>query len=884
MQLANAASPKPFETAIFIVDNINNVVSVLNSRDIEHPLSDVIGLLDDLIEMLGVIPYIDGAWNLITAASNAISVVLDALTAFTEIIPGLDVVMDVLDGIVNLIDGLEDLVDGVLDVIVTVVKDILPILRDIHTGLSDIRSLIQGMASELPALINTMKILQALAEIVEDIAPAFQKMAGESTVAKRLETVLSTYQAVDAEITKAAQPLTDAFEAVKPVLSTLGDVTKEMAHLAGGAFVTIENDIKWVADKISGAEKTARSIAESLAPVRWILDVAESTIEKVIKPILKKIEDITGISALEKHLVDYIKQKLGMHAIEEFNKHNATGKGKKTDAFGKNQNQSGSKNADALKNLWGSVDEALRDYKRGDKASAVEVAVEALLGALISGEIDPNAMPPTIRKKTIDFYIPDVTKLPSKAILAERADELRGTAVRVKARRPLHVSALVAAANTAPTAQAQAIINFAREITDGLEDPAKSLSDLNAAADAAITAMTRAASGIVPATMAVSQISSYSGAPPRAQVEIGAIATIATSIDGIVSRLIRLDPSTTHALAKAAPYLRDLTTRLNALAAHEAAISQVLAGADAQVTKTLSQINSIAQLPAHANAIAAIAASGATVAQLLSMLEELNVILSNAYDQDLAWVHAIVEKGAAAQTATFNGLVQDVANLGVLLQSIEAVSGNVLSYYQGVAQWGAPVSGQWLPILIDGAKCANAIDSILTPLSYLAQAVGCGGQTIAEQDNSIIDIVRSNAMAAAKAIYNSAIFLVHDIMSALPDMLEKVTADALKLSQMEALVAGARINLGSDLDSLVRFTGDIETALATIAAGTKTPQTYSWTYTEDGKQKTISISNVFFSEADARTIGTLATTMIEAAIGKGLSLPNASPHLQKERI
>ncbi|MBZ4023828.1 hypothetical protein CKO11_15350 [Rhodobacter sp. TJ_12] len=877
-----AGSSKPFETAIALVDDINAVVSTLNAPSLEHPLSDVIDLLGDLIDVLGLVPYIDDAWDLIDVASNVISGLLDAITAFTEVIPGLDVVMDVLDGIVNFIDGLEDTVDGALDAIVAVVNDALPILKDIHTGLSDVQHLIQDMATELPALVNTMKILQALAEIVEAIAPIFKELADGSTVVQRLETVLSAYEAVDAEISKATAPLKDAFDDVQSVLAVLGDVAKEMASFGDGAFAIIEGDLKWVADKVAGAEQSAKSIAESLAPVRWILHVAKSVMEKVIKPILKKIEDITGIGALEQALVDEIKKKLGIAAIESFNDANGTGSSKKTDTFGDNQGAAGSSNANAMKDLWGEVGTALKDYKRGDKGSAVEAAVEALINALTGGKIDLEAMPPVIQKKTVDLYIPEVTQWPAKAELVARAAQLRSGAT-AKARRPLHVSALLAAANTDPTAQAQGVVQIAQVLTDDLNDAGKPLTDLTAAAAATISAMTTAAPSIAPATSVLSQISSYTAAPPRARVEIGALATIATSINDVVSRLIQLYPSETKTLADVAPAIQDLTTQLTTLAATETKIAKVLTGADAQVIKTLSQINPIAQLPTHANAISAVAASGATVAQLMSMLQALNAALGHAHTSEIAQLQSIVEQGAVAETAKLSDLAQQVTEIDQSLKSIETTGNDVLAFYQGIAQWGAPVSEQWQPMLLDAAKYAKAIDSILTPLSYLLQLGGCA-KPQNDELGSIADTIRKDAMEAAAFIRDGAITLMQDILEALPKILQDVTTDALHLPQMEALITQANAALADDLNTLVSATAKIQTALSTIADGTQPLQTYSWTYTDkDGNDHTIKISNAFFSDEAAKTFGTLATNMIQEAVKKGVPLPDASPIVQKWR-
>ena len=874
-------SVTPFADCVAIVSDLQGVVDHLNSPSLQHPLADVIALLDDVVDVLSAVPLIDTAWDIVTAATNAIGAALDVVTAFAEVIPGLDVVLDVLDGIYNFIDGLEDVVDGALDTIVEVVDEVLPILRDICTGLKDIKSIIVDMATALPALNNTLTILQALAEIVDDILPVFKG----TEVSDRLTVVLDHYDTVNRGVLTAVSPLKAAFHAVEPAMTDLGNLASDMRNLIGGEFGKIEQGFQAVANDVASAEETVKGIARSLAPVRWVLDAVSSVMKKVIKPIIDKIMGMVGVTALEGLVLSKIETELGISAIQTFNSFNGQAKGdRKSDAYGQNRHATGSAQGQAMRDFWRDVGVALGDYKKGDKGSAVQAAVEALLDAITRGEIDLNATPPIVQKKTLQLYVPQVTPLPSNDALVARAREIGvGARTRIEGRRipPL---ALFARASIGPTANATAVIETASQITGDLKSPPDWAPPLNAAAKSAIDALTTASPLIAPAATTLSGIATYTSAPPSAVAEIGAIAIISQSVWDTVNRLVTLYPDDTAGLSSVTSALDDLNARLQTLAQQEMALAPTLATAQAQVNATLKKVASLLGLSAHATSIAAIAASGASTTQLIAMMDTLNAALSNAYDGQMASVHKLLEQGAGAATAVLRGLVTHGRDLGTALQAIQIAGTGVLSYYQGIATYGTPLSQHWLPILLDAAKYAKAIDSVLAPLSYLLTVGGCATapQAAEAEVGGIAQTIRRDALDAAHFIRDEATALLSDIVAALPKVLEAMTADALNLPQMEALMSTAVTRLDADLRELVAASGNVESALAAIAAGTRAPQTYSWQITKnDGAKETIEISNIFFTQADADTIGTLATRMVSDAVGKNLPLPDPSPLIQK---
>lgn len=878
------AASTPFNDCIAIVEDIQSVVAKLDSPGLQHPLSDVIDLLGDAIDLLSIIPYVDDAWNVVTAATNAIGGALDTITACTEVVPGLDAVMDVLDVIYNFIDGIEDLVDGALDLIVAVANDVVPILRDICTGLRDIQTLIQDMATELPALVNTLKILQALAEIVEAIAPVFKEAADGSTVAAHLETVLGDYDKVNSEVSKAVAPLKTAIHAVEPALHALGSLASEMKTIAGGAFATIEKDFQSAANSLASAEHTAMGVAESLAPVRKVLDAVKSVMEKVIRPIIRKIEHMVGLTALENLAVSAIEKELGISAIQSFNSFNGKPGSQKTDGYHQNQGAAGSKKGQAMRDFWGDVGKSLEDYKRGDSKSAVESAVEALLDAITGGTVDLQKTPPIVQKKDVQLYIPKVAPLPSRVELARgAAGHAEGMQLRIErhCRQPL---AVVADVLSDPTTSAVQVASAAQDIAGSLSKQPDWLAPFNSAAMNAISAITVAAPAIAPAAQLLGKVAGYSSAPSLARSEIASIAMIASAINDVVGRLITLYPSETGGLSNVAASIEDLASRLNKLAVQEAALVPVLAQANAQINSVLKQIAPIAHISAHATALGAIAASGATTAQLFVMLDSLNVALAHPEDSALTKIEASLSDAAAKENENLQEIVSDVRQLASALDQIKQTGGNVLGYYQGVAHWGAPVAKQWLPMLLDAAKYAHVIDSILAPLSYLLQAGGCAAppEGAGDQDQSMGQLVKQEALEAAHYIRDGAIVLLKDVLDALPKLLEELTADALNVPEMETLLTGANATLASDIEQLVKSGGQINKALLAIKAGTRPPQNYSWTITDSkGETKTIEISNVFFSQSDAESIGSLAGTMVRSAIAKGLPLPEPSPLIQK---
>ena len=860
------ADPKPFEAAITIVKDIEVVVDALNSPDLQHTLTDLIDALEDVTIALTLVDDIDDAWGLLSSAWTAVDGAADTLTAFVEWIPVLDVVLDVIDAIDGTLNTIDDTVNGLLKDISETIDEILPIIRDIIKGLKEVQLLITSMKTELPSLHNTMLILQSMAEIVKAIEPLFEPLADKSTVGQKLKTLMNEYEAVDKAITKAATPLQTAFNDIKPVLNDMGKVLAEMRKITGGAFATIEKDFNWVATEVGKIEHDVKGAVEHLAPIRWVLDKVESVIKKVIKPVIGKISELLGLKELEKSIVGEIEKKLGFEALQQFQSMNTKDPNNKTtNVFGQNQSKTGSKKSAAMKDFWKDVGEALEDYKRGDKKSAVEHAVEALIDALTDGNVDLKAMPPVIPTSHNNYYLPKIKPLPIPPTQICLPQLIEPSRIQESKRNA-----------------ALAMISLAQEMVADTPGDTKAFQALNSAISTVTASLQEAQTAAAPAQNVLAQIAPFTDTPQESRTELNALATIANSIQNTVAKLVSLYPDETRALAKWLPDGKQLSDRLIVLANQENNLANVLSSAPTQVATALTQVTPVRRIATHATALSSIAVGGGTVAQLLSMMDQLNESLDGAYSAQVQKVHQTIDANAQSEAISIATLQADSNGLVTALSAIRERGAAVLKFYQGIATWGIPVKEAWLPGLVDAATYANTIDSILAPLSYLLELGGCTKKKDASSAEDSIDI-KGIAIAAAKALREGALIVLSDVLNALPEVLKVVTEDVLNLDHLEALLNDATKSFQDDIDGLTSSAKEVGKALSKIEAGTVPHRSYSWPIRREVKDKTIEILNVFIEQKQADSIHALVQEMLKQSVSQRLPFPDASPIIQSWR-
>lgn len=221
------------DTFTTVIDDLQTVVSdlgLIDAPSLGQPLTTAIDLLGDVIDLLQLVDDIDDAWNLIMTAWDVIEGVVDTLTAFVELVPGLDVVLDVFDVIDGMVSGAADTLGTVLGTVVEVTDEILPVLQDVERGLQDVKALLGTLTGDLPAFLDTVKMVQALFEIASTLAAAFPQ---GSPVGARLDALVAQYDAIGAAANKAVSPLETAFEAVKKALAPIADALSDIKKVVG---------------------------------------------------------------------------------------------------------------------------------------------------------------------------------------------------------------------------------------------------------------------------------------------------------------------------------------------------------------------------------------------------------------------------------------------------------------------------------------------------------------------------------------------------------------------------------------------------------------------------------------------------------------------------
>lgn len=839
-------SDQPFADVISVVQDIETIASDLNPANLGHPLTIMINVIDDVVDALALVDDIQEAWSLISTAWSAIDGAASVLDQFADVVPPAAGVVEVVDGIGGVFTGVDDTITGTFSTIDDVLDEVVPVLRDISEGLKEIRSLINDVETDLPAIVNTLRIFQAMTEIAVAVAPVFEG----TEIGQRLQALLKEYDTIKADVEKVAKPLHQAFHDIEQPINVVKDAVDDIKGVVGGAFATIEGDFNWVASEFGKIENDVTSIANHLGPVRWVLGKVKSIEKKILKPIISKIISITHLSELEDAVVGEIKKKLGFEALKQFN-----GQTSQHSAVKSNKSHTGTQNAGAMRDMFKDFAGSLAAYKRGDKKSALEFAVEGLLDAFTGGKVDLSKMPPQIPQKKPVLNIPDIAATTVPQALS-----------------PRRAPALVAPLDFGASAE---VLSLAASLSDGNPGDVEAQKALNAAATAVTTALASATAPYAQALSSLNAVLAASQAPALSDVEISALDTIVSAIADTLARVTKLWPTETAALVPYVAQMQTLAGRLSTLAQKEAALADQFQPVSDVVSGAMRDLGAVAHFPASANVVTGIASGGALVLQFLAQLDRLDAQLNNAYATQVASVHQTFQDAAKAEAATFDGTNGIAATADKAVQQLlnaASAAQSLATAYDGFQQWGTPIAASWLPKLREAEKYAKTVDSILDPLSYLLKVGGC---TDADNAGTGGPNIKAEAGAVVQSIEKYAKAAIADILKALPDMLEQLTAEALKLDEISSVLTATDVALPGLVPILKNSASQLKNEAGQIAAATVPPKTYQWTNPQTGE--TFTFSNAFFSQADAKKIMLLVMRMLKDANTNGAAMPDVPP-------
>jgi hypothetical protein len=376
---AIAAQPDPFDAVLQSLKE--------SSASVNSVLGDIVGVgtvvttIDDVLKALSKLP---GELKII----KDVLLVLDEALLLLDPIPIIGEIAAAGETVVSFASSVCGTVQTTAGNFVKAVVDPVRIaFDDLRVGIQKAIGILRTIAQTVPEYLNTIQILSYL----ERVAVPLVGLLKGTDAGKRLLSLSQEFEALQREVTKILEPVAGF---VKNLAAAVGAIDRVL----GEAFQQVK---KTAADVLSGLqyiENVFRPIRDgfnkvlhAIKPVKWALDALRWIFDKVVKPVIDKILQATGLNkAIFEPLKREVEERLGIKPIVDMVEGKLSVAG--ADAW---QKGAGMAAATAGGEDWGKLAALLAKYNTRDSEGTGK-DILLLINAITGGEIDPDAPPPPI--------------------------------------------------------------------------------------------------------------------------------------------------------------------------------------------------------------------------------------------------------------------------------------------------------------------------------------------------------------------------------------------------------------------------------------------------------------------------------------------------------
>lgn len=824
---------------------------------IQNDLATGISLLNDVVN-------IDQSWETLKASIDTINETTLSISAFTDAIPGLDVVVSALqEGCDAFNTAATSPIDPAFDAIMPDVNAVLPELNDVYNGLLDFQTLVQTLNADLPYLANTIKVFNALSEIVTDIAPMFNPDPSGTSVISQLQTLIGTYEDVANNVNLAVTPVVNGIQDIVNIKEELASLASDMAKIDGSAVQEIKKglaDVESVFGKVSG---TVNTMLSDLGPVRHILAGVSSLVSKLLSPIISKVMHMTGLSVIQNELGNAIANELFGSQIQSLSSSVTSGMGPNPTAFASTTQASLGKTAvNKISNKWDAAQSILAQFKGSSQDNTIQVAINDFLKVL--GLASLKAM---IRFEPINIKDP-VFKLPT-----------------VVEPQPAPLTLAAAPASNAPAPDAPAAFTYATNVNSlsqavlaDTDVTNTALSDLGASSTTLVQSLATSSQGCEAAYAALRSVSAKRAVPGSSNTQIGLVSNIVNQVTSILGELCDWYPAQLSVVQPNLAPLQNLSQRLQTVAQAEVTAQTSLQGLSSVISTAQKQVETIKALPRQACNVSGISMSTATTAQMTAMMSEMNTTLTGAgagYSCQMETALAPVYSGAAQQKQQMDQASQSIASMASEVAKLQTASDSIATVFDQIASYGVPFQQSMIPKLTEVSKIATAAHSILSPLRLIITlAENPDANDAMMGDTSMREAVMNDAKAAMAGLEQFALSELETWFGTLGQKLEDLAIDKLNLDQLDQIFGTASSTLAQNVADLTSASAAIGNNLTTVFATIKPQKSYTWPApTSNGQTTTITFDNAFVTLSQSQTLTNLTLVMMRALNNNGFPDP-----------
>jgi uncharacterized phage infection (PIP) family protein YhgE len=737
--------------------------------EIAPPLTtavDVVRIIDEVLEATGaIITVFDDLEEVIKLVEG----VLPLLSPFP-------VVGEIADGFVEPLGTVSTALQEVKEIFQQVKTDVVDpvkkVLDDILAGLVDVRKVVLAAGEQLPNYINTIQILNYLAEIAQPLVKVLEGTGPE----QKLNALLDKLNTVKAGVVKVAGPMAQGLADVEKGVSYLATELKKASDAIGTHVRDAVGTIKGAVGILQPLSDAFNRVLDVLKPLKWLLEAVQWLVDHTLKPAIDEILNITGLRKKIDDAEDKLGQKLGIGPVADMVRSNTN-----RDGISAQQSSVGSQKGAGLGNLWSGLGTALGEY-RTNKSAALQDGMITLVSAIAGTPIDPHK-PADIP----DWDLPDLQTATHSAMQAASVvratrtlrlracfvalDQMRAPALGVARLTAVVAPSSIAAGTPALGPEWQPVSGLVNEITQTVT----SLQQLQQSALALGTMIPQFETSLtLPATFGE---------------QVSDLAEILRTISDLFGSIERFG-----LFNKAIDPFRQVVTGQAGNASQVTSAVDGLKKAVAQMDQAAKPVLQSAPSPQLiTDTISRLLSWSDAVINLVSTVElgqRANADLNNAYSSRLADIQSRINKSASDLSARLKTINESAARLH---QSLDTMTDSLSAYSSALGQISSHsdlISQKALPAVSKAAHVLSVIDSIFDPLIALLQAMDC-------VDAHGPMNMKAGAATAVQAMKDLANQHTSPLVQSIANVLDTIADKDLPLGQLHTAVVAAEQTLST---------------------------------------------------------------------------------------
>lgn len=746
-----AVATDPFKEVLAQMNDIAAKVGKITGpvTDLDTALGKVTGVIEDIDELFT-------ALDDVCTAINDTRLVCLGLTAIPVVGEVAGEAAGILSDVSTVAQDLKKFFDPVKQDIDKVDK----VLTKVQNGLDKLRAVTVAISTDVPNFTNTVMILDCLMEIAQPLAEALKG----NDAADRLDALITEYNKIKEEVAGDIEPVIKAIDAIATVVSDfvvmLDDAVKSVADKLSGALSSL-NSIDSVLGPIGHA---MQKVEDAIAPVKWALDAASCIFNKVFKPVIDEVMKVTGLQSLVDKLEDELKHYLGIDAVI-----NAISKAFHLDKITQYGALFDTTNSDSATSQsvsgWSTLSTTLGSYSQNNNAGTKK-AIAGLASAVIGNEIDPNKPTPIPDWPNPPQYnLPDSTT--AAATLNTAMLTLMGPSTQSAMAEPMVMMAMRASAPTSDWPQQQALKASISQLVTRL------------------TALTTDSQTMATNLQAFTQSLQI---PDTFSTQLSDLHDLFKTSDDFfkfASKWQVLAPILSPVEAVLAQQLADAATVSQSMPELASAVKNI----DSAVQNVINHTPSDTVINKAIKALNGWSDGADSLVNLVNSGQQSG--LTPDQQQGLKAQQAAAE----VSCQTVQGRVTEMATLATAIDgSISGINQALTTYaqtMQSVTDYDQLISDKALPTVTKVAVKLKTIDSIFDPLSELLELTG----TCTDSSN----ILKKGASVSMGLLKSGAVTTGQSVANEVAEALESVAEKVLPLGKLNTAVTSATTTLSDQV-------------------------------------------------------------------------------------